>query len=107
MKKESNALVILAIAILIIGVLGLASNRYVMAQMPTIDPNSIADPNAIKLPDKAKMPVRLKCAVHGIIGKAFIVIETDAGSNVYCSKCAKSFVAEVFNLNLPKLEVLQ
>lgn len=78
----------------------------VTAQAPQ-DPNSISDPNTIKLPEKAKMPIRLKCPVHGIIGKAYIIIETDSGAKVYCGKCAKTFVAEVFDLNLPKLEVVK
>lgn len=71
------------------------------------DPNSIADPNEIKLPEGVKMPVRLKCPVHGIIGKAFIVIETDNGPKLYCGQCAKTLVARIFDENLPKLEILK
>lgn len=66
-----------------------------------------ADPNAIKLPEGVKMPVQLKCPVHGIIGKAFIVIKTDNGTKIYCSRCAKTFVSEVFDMNLPELEIVK
>lgn len=107
MKKESNGLVILAIVMMIISVLGLASNRYARAQTPTSDPNSVSDPNAIKLPEGVKMPVRLKCPAHGIIGKAFIVIDTDSGAQIYCKQCAQTLVARIFDKNLPKLEVLK
>ena len=61
----------------------------------------------IKLPEGVKMPVQLKCPVHGIIGKAFIAIETDTGTRIYCAQCAKTFIAKVFDLNLPKLEVVK
>lgn len=100
MKK----LVITAVIVLIVCLAALH------AQPPDVsvsDPNSIADPNAIKLPEGAKMPVQLKCPAHGIIGKAFIAIETDTGTNIHCARCAKTFISKVFELNLPKLEIMK
>jgi len=71
------------------------------------EPNAPADPNAIKLPEGAKMPVKLRCPVHGIIGKDIIAIEVDGKTKIYCAQCVKSFVSEVLDLNLPKLEVVK
>ena len=76
-------------------------------ESPKADKNSIADPNAIKLPEGAKMPIQLKCPVHGVIGNNIIVIETDTGKKIYCARCAKTFISKVFELNLPKLEVVK
>lgn len=90
-------------------VIGLAICLAAYAQS---DPNSISDPNtvepsAIKLPEGAKMPVQLKCPVHSIIGKAFIAIDTDNGTKVHCTQCVKTFISEVFAMNLPNLEVVK
>lgn len=90
-------------------VIGLAICLAAYAQN---DPNNISDPNevepnAIKLPEGAKLPVQLRCPVHGIIGKAFIAIDTDNGTKVHCTRCVKTFISEVFAMNLPKLEVVK
>lgn len=87
-------------------IIGLMVCLVAYAQAPP-DPNSITDPNAIKLPEGAKLPAQLKCPVHGIIGKAFIVLDTDEGKKIYCAQCVKTFVSRVFELNLPKLEVVK
>lgn len=113
MIKERYIKAFLLLVIVSFGVSGLRALIDVIDYSESIvyaqsDPNiPSVDPNAINLPEDAKMPVRLKCPVHGIIGRSFIIIETDAGTEVYCARCAKTFVAKVFNLNLPKLEIVK
>ena len=71
------------------------------------DPNAVADPNTIKLPEGARLPAQLKCPVHGMIGKEFVAIEADGKTKVYCKQCIQDWVCRVFDLNLPKLEVVK
>jgi len=91
--------------VLITIIIGLAVCLAAYAQAPP-DPNS-TDPNEIIMPEGTQMPAQIKCPVHGIIGKAFIVIETDDGNKLYCTKCAKNFISRVFELNLPTLEIVK
>jgi len=87
--------------------IGLAFCLAALSAQTAIDPNLPSDPNAIKLPEGAKMPVKLRCPVHGIIGKDIIAIEVDGKTKIYCAQCVKSFVSEVLDLNLPKLEIVK
>ena len=105
MKRNVMIFVITAVIGLAICLVAIAEEKSPI--VAEADPNSLIDPNAIKLPEGARMPVQLKCPVHGIIGKNFIAIETETGTKVYCSQCAKNFVSKVLDLNLPKLEVVK
>ena len=87
-------------------IIGLIVCLVAYAQAPP-DPNSVTDPNKIKMPEGVNMPVALKCPVHGIIGKAYIVIEANGQNKVYCVQCVKSLVSAIFDENLPTLEVVK
>ena len=91
--------------VLITLIVGVVFCLVAYAQAPP-DPNS-TDPNEIKMPEGVNMPVALKCPVHGIIGKAYIVIEANGQNKVYCVQCVKSLVSAIFDENLPKLEVVK
>ncbi len=131
-QLESNKCLVLFIAMVVVGILGLYSHAQppdvsvtdpnipidttvpLAMKRPLPDPNAlpikpipVQDPNAIKLPEGVRMPVRLKCPAHGLIGKDFVAIETDTGTTAYCAKCAKTFIAKVFDINLPKLEIVK
>ena len=66
-----------------------------------------ADPNSIKYPEGTKIPIKLKCPIHGMIGKDYVAIEADGQTKLYCSKCARILISRFFDENLPKLEVVK
>ena len=72
------------------------------------DPNTAAvenKPRQILMPKDKKLPVRYRCPVHGIT-TITMTIECDGVKKVYCKKCALKLVSDFFDLNLPKLEVI-
>lgn len=69
----------------------------------TIDPTI---PRQIVMPKNTKMPAQYKCPVHGTVTGVLLNIEIDGVTHKYCKKCAMQLVCDIFDLNLPKLEVI-
>jgi len=65
------------------------------------------EPRKIVMPKGRQLPPQYKCPVHGIIGNETLTIRIDDKLYIYCNKCAMQYIAGVFELTLPKLEVIK
>lgn len=63
------------------------------------------EPRKIVMPSSKKLPLKYKCPEHGVI-EVLLQFNIEEKQAVFCKRCAMKFVIDVFELNLPKLEVI-
>lgn len=61
----------------------------------------------IVMPKDIKLPVKYKCQIHGRVDSVLLNIDIDGKKYIYCKKCAMQLIVDIFDLNLPKLEIVK
>jgi hypothetical protein len=73
---------------------------------PVNDIPTPVGPRRIVMPKGTRMPPKFKCPRHGLIGENVLILEIEKAKTTFCKRCALKLVIDIFNENLPKLEVV-